>query len=256
MMIKKITRENMLHLFNIKLAFTSEYLSNYFNCTFQCLRNNLKRIGYYSSFTHNAKYYTLASIPEFNSNGIWFYTDPEVGDIGFTKYKTATELLLNLVNSSESGLAEDQIKEIMKIRVFNQLKILTDQAKIERMKKGGKYYYFSRDKKISKGQHRQLNQLLHIKEQEENLRKAGKEIIETAASEDEIRVMRTNIDYLEKKCHEKQQKIRALTFRLHDIERSRDHWKERVKEIKLEVKSLQTEITGIKKTHQRESYDE
>lgn len=246
-MIKKITEESLMNVFKISSAFTSDYLTNYFNCTGQCLRNNLKRIGYYSSFTHNAKYYTLASIPELDSNGIWFYNDSDIGDIGFTKHKNATELLLYLVNSSESGIAEDQIKETMKIRVFNQLKILTNQSKIQRMKKEGKYYYFSKDHKIRNAQHKQLNHILHFRQQEKNSTKAGEKIIEVATVDEKIRIMQAHIDYLENRCDKKQHKLRALTFRLYDVEKSRDHWKQKVKECNKEAKSLKAEITSKKK---------
>jgi len=30
----------------------------------------VKKIGYYSSFTHNGKWYTLQDIPEFDTNGL------------------------------------------------------------------------------------------------------------------------------------------------------------------------------------------
>jgi len=36
----------------------------------------LKEIGYFSSFSHAGKYYTLTNIPQFDENGLWFHGYP------------------------------------------------------------------------------------------------------------------------------------------------------------------------------------
>jgi hypothetical protein len=45
----------------------------------------LAQIGYYSSFTHNGRWYTLASTPRFSRQGLWFHQD-----IGFSRAGSLT----------------------------------------------------------------------------------------------------------------------------------------------------------------------
>ena len=129
----QITVNSIHEIFKSRYAINSKQLMNYFECTYQYLWTYLRKVGYYSSFTHNGQYYTLANIPQFDTNGIWFYTEPVAGEIGFTKHKTAKNLILYLINSSKTGMTEDDIQEIIKIRVFNQLKQFADQSKIQRI---------------------------------------------------------------------------------------------------------------------------
>ena len=43
------------------------------DCSSITLRRDIKAIGGTTSYTHRGKYITLADIPVFNENGIWFY---------------------------------------------------------------------------------------------------------------------------------------------------------------------------------------
>ena len=44
------------------------------------VRRFLAAVGYYSSYTHNGMWYTLRSIPRFDRDGLWFFSD-----IGFSR---------------------------------------------------------------------------------------------------------------------------------------------------------------------------
>ena len=44
---------------------------------------NLTKIGYYSSYSHAGRYYTLRHIPNFDENGLWHFKD-----ISFSKFGT------------------------------------------------------------------------------------------------------------------------------------------------------------------------
>ncbi|MGB9498164.1 MAG: hypothetical protein ACKVE4_00100 [Dissulfuribacterales bacterium] len=47
------------------------------------VRRFLTAVGYYNSFTHNGKWYTLRSIPKFNRDGLWFHYDSEISYLGY-----------------------------------------------------------------------------------------------------------------------------------------------------------------------------
>ena len=65
----------LAELFKQEKCYTINQLSGRLNYSLISIRRFLKVIGYYTSFTHNSKWYTLRSIPSFNKNGIWFYQD-------------------------------------------------------------------------------------------------------------------------------------------------------------------------------------
>jgi hypothetical protein len=240
--MEKITPETIHNIFKDRYIYTAEYLKNHFGCSYQYLWTNLKEVGYYSSFTHNSKYYTLADIPNFNDKGIWFHMDPVVGEIGFTKYKTAANLIISLINSSETGMSEDKIREIMRIRVSNQLNVLVKKSKIRRLKIGKKCYYFSTDEKKYNGQYAELTKDLAITTDIQLHSSSNEQTLKH-----KIKRLTTSRESWRKRANEKQKKTRELFIRIRDLERSRDKWKSKAMDYKGKVMQLKNEIDNIKK---------
>jgi len=242
----KITKEAMLDLYQDNPIYTSNFLTNYFECTYPCLWKVLNKFGYYTSYTHNSRYFTLANIPDFDENNIWFYSDSEVGPIGFTLHKTASNLITALINSCESGLSERELGKILKIRLSNQLVSLVKKSKIRKNKLDGKFLYFSVDKTIYKKQFNKANKTGESSSRPESYYKHR--IARLTAARDSWR----------QRSNEKQQTIREQLIRIRDLERGRDTWKEKsitnntvVQQFKSEIKHLKKKLSGqpIKKTN-------
>ena len=87
----------------------------------------LKEIGYFSSYTHTGRYYTLAHIPQFDDYGLWFYQG-----IGFSRYDTLKATTTELVNSAITGLTHTELNHILRIQVHNTLLTLVREARIGR----------------------------------------------------------------------------------------------------------------------------
>jgi hypothetical protein len=238
----KITIEAIQKVFEHQHIYCSEYLKKHFGCSYQCIWENLKKVGYYSSFTHNSKYYTLANIPEFNDNDIWFHTDPVIGEIGFTKQKTASKLILWLINSSQTGLTERNLTDLMKIRLCNQLNGLVKQSKIQKVKIENKSYYFSIDKNQYRQQYANLTatESLALDQQSDSCSKEQH-------YQHRIKRLTDGRASWRKRSNEKQQKIREHLIRIRDLETSRDKWKSAAKKYKSKVQQLKVEIDKIKK---------
>jgi len=115
------------------------------------VRGFLKRLGYYSSFTHNSKWYTLQSIPDFNKNGLWFYED-----IGFSRHGNLKESILYFVHQSRQGLSAKQVTEMLKTPCHAVLTQMYQNGRIDRFKPRGEFIYLSCDPDKNK---RQLAQL-------------------------------------------------------------------------------------------------
>ena len=76
----------------------------------------LKLMGYLTSFTHAGHYYTLPDIPKFDTLGLWFYQD-----VGFSRAGTLKSTVVDIVHSSEAGMAPTEILNLLRLRVPNSL---------------------------------------------------------------------------------------------------------------------------------------
>jgi len=64
----------------------------------------LREIGYFSSYTHAGRYYTLAHIPQFDDYGLWIHQG-----IGFSRVGTLKATIVELVDRAPSGLAHIEL---------------------------------------------------------------------------------------------------------------------------------------------------
>ena len=249
-MVAKITTEKMQNLFDQKQIWSSQQLIAHFDCTFQCLWRNLRHIKYFTSYTHNAKYFTIANIPEFDKNGIWFFDDPVIGKVGFTKYFSANKLIVSLITSSTSGMCENEISAVTKIRVFNQLNTLSKKSIIKKLKLGGRYRYFSNQEQVYKKQYN-----IFCREQQPPMQGIAapdsSEVISAIEKKCACRIKKieSSRDLWNQRSNEKQENIRSLLIRVRDLERSRDKWKLEAKDYQDQIHILQAEI--VKKNFKR-----
>lgn len=117
------------------------------NWSAMALWRNLKPIGYYTSFNYNGRFYTLADIPRFDDNGLWFFKQA-----GFSSYRTLNRTLISLVNNSTMGMTTTELSLILTVRVQNQLAKLYAQKEIDRVKCGRAHLYVSIQKEVKTDQ--------------------------------------------------------------------------------------------------------
>ena len=70
------------------------------------VRRFLKQIGYFRSYTHNGKWYTLHDSPDFDRDGLWHYRG-----IGFSKHRSLTATIDHLLARSPAGLSASQLAQ-------------------------------------------------------------------------------------------------------------------------------------------------
>ncbi len=87
----------------------------------------LKAIGYFSSFTHRGRYYTLREIPQFNSFGLWRYRD-----VGFSRAGSLKATVRTLVHGSPAGRTHGELQSLLGVRAHNELLDLTRTEKVRR----------------------------------------------------------------------------------------------------------------------------
>ncbi len=132
----------LAELFKQEKCYTIDELSWRLNYSLISIRRFLKVIGYYSSFTHNSKWYTLRSIPSFNQNGIWFYQD-----IGFCKHGNLNQTIGRFIDKSFQGLTAKDLFNMLSVPCHPVLNQMYKKKKIDRYHTGFVYLSVSESKK-------------------------------------------------------------------------------------------------------------
>ncbi|MDI7268887.1 MAG: hypothetical protein QME96_12930, partial [Myxococcota bacterium] len=99
---------------------------------------DLTQLGYMSSFTDRGRFYTLASIPDFDDDGLWFHEG-----VGFSRVGTLKETVVALVEKAEAGRTHRELEAMVRVRVHNTLLQLVQEARIRRERLEQFYLYVS-----------------------------------------------------------------------------------------------------------------
>jgi hypothetical protein len=88
---------------------------------------SLKRVGYYSSYSHAGRFYTLQSIPAFDSRGLWSY-----GEARFSSRGTLRATIVCLVKEADAGCTHEELQRLLGLRVHDTLWSLVEEHQIGR----------------------------------------------------------------------------------------------------------------------------
>lgn len=140
-------QHRLVSLFADRPCWTIGPLAKRLEYSIPSVRRFLMQTGYYSSFTHNGRWYTLASIPKFSSAGLWFHEE-----IGFSRAGSLTNTLVDLVSKSESGMTSEQLGQMLHCRCHSVLVELFRQKRLQRQKRGRAFIYVSADEQTAASQ--------------------------------------------------------------------------------------------------------
>ena len=138
-------------LFGVRLCWTIAELAEQLRRPAVSVRRLLGRIGYYSSFTHNSKWYTLQDIPRFDCDGLWF-----CDHIGFSRRGTLARTLAHLASRSPAGMTAEQLGARLHCRCHGMLAGLCRKARLRREKLGRAYIYLAADPTLNSAQRQEL----------------------------------------------------------------------------------------------------
>jgi hypothetical protein len=141
-------------LFAQQYCWNMEQLCNSLNYSAISIRRFLKQLGYFSSFTHNSKWYTLSSIPEFDNNGLWFYNQ-----IGFSRHGNLKQNIVHFINKSSHGLSAKQLADSLSIPCHAVLNHMYNSGAIDRFKSTSDFVY------VSSTDRRKRQQLMRLQSQ-------------------------------------------------------------------------------------------
>ncbi|MCP4626978.1 MAG: hypothetical protein GY850_26230 [bacterium] len=152
-----VERRNVFHrfpsLFKKQPCWMIEPLSIELKYSIPSVRRFLGQIGYYSSFTHNGKWYTLQKIPKFSRDGLWFHND-----IGFSNVGSLTKTIVKLVSRGHTGMTAEVLGEKLRSpRCHTVLVKLCRHGKLQRQKIERSYVYLAADPQTAAAQRRSLD---------------------------------------------------------------------------------------------------
>ena len=136
----KMVNQRLIQAFQIKKCWLIQALAEQLGYSIPSVRRFLAKAGYFSSFTHNGRWYTLSSIPRFGKDGLWFHKE-----IGFSKNGSLTHTLVALIEKSPAGMTADQLGKLLRCRCHAVLVQLCRKGQMQRQKHGRSYLYLSID---------------------------------------------------------------------------------------------------------------
>ena len=155
MSTEKNANAKLISAFGIQKCWMIAPLAQKMDYSVPSVRRFLAKAGYYSSFTHNGRWYTLASTPRFGHDGLWFHQA-----IGFSRAGSLTRTLVRLIDRSPAGMTADQLGEKLRCRCHAVLVRLYRNGLVKRQKHGRSYIYLAVDPDKSSVQ----CQAMHIQE--------------------------------------------------------------------------------------------
>ncbi len=107
----------------------------------------LSALGYLSSYTHNARYYTLRSVPDFDADGLWRWQG-----VGFSRDCTLKATVQRIVQTSDAGHTQRELQLRLGVRVHNPLLELIETKALGREAMDGEYLYLAAKRKRAAAQ--------------------------------------------------------------------------------------------------------
>lgn len=144
-------------IFKEPKVLTLDQVSKMRRCSIRTIQRQFADLPVIRSYNKNSRYYTLAGIPRFDTNGIWEYRE-----ILFSKFGDLQKTVQYLIANSECGLSGNEIGDIVKLQPRSFMHHFRELDGVFREKYGGVYIYFSDDPAIYARQSRERNQISEI----------------------------------------------------------------------------------------------
>jgi hypothetical protein len=117
----------------------------------------LSEYGYHTSYNHNAAFYALCDVPQFDSAGFWAHRG-----IRFSRHGGLSDTIAALVEHAVAGQTVRELQERLQTKVANLLcRLVRDGRLTQRTLQGKRVVYLASDPKQADQQFQQREQLLN-----------------------------------------------------------------------------------------------
>lgn len=115
----------------------------------------LAELEYLSSYSHRGKYYTLRSIAEFNTLGLWHSRS-----VWFSRFGNLLDTVDALVKRSEAGYTAAELKDVLQVKTKHALTQLVRSGQLQRESLGSAFVYLSTERPVAQRQRKARKVLL------------------------------------------------------------------------------------------------
>jgi len=137
-------------LFHRRTCWMLDQLAEALGYALISVRRFLKQIGYFRSYTHNGKWYTLRDSPHFDREGLWHYRG-----IGFSKQGSLTATIGHLLAHSPAGLSANELSQKLQHPCHAVLTQLHKGGQLDRLPLAGQFRYLAIDPELNSRQRQQ-----------------------------------------------------------------------------------------------------
>ena len=139
--------KDVIDAFKQRKILTMSELKAMLYCSIATVNRRLKEWGALSSYNKNARYYTLASILEFDKKGLWKHKG-----VFFSKYGTLMNTVIHLVQISKRGLSNQELKSILGTNTTSYLAQRKHLKGVKAEKHKRQVVYFSEEEEVCQRQ--------------------------------------------------------------------------------------------------------
>jgi transposase len=143
--------DQLKQLFNQRPCWTLKELSQKLGYAPGTIWRFLKLAGYFRSYTHNGKWYTLRNVPHFNRDGLWWHQD-----IGFSRQSNLIATIEHLLARSSTGFSTTELEAQLRHPCQTVLSHLHQGGRLLRIKTEGVFRYLATQPKLQKRQRLQI----------------------------------------------------------------------------------------------------
>jgi hypothetical protein len=124
----------------LKRIATLVELAVHLQCSARTAQRRLTQCRAIHSYNHNARYYTLPQIPQFDAHGLWRYRG-----VFFSRYGNLPQTFAQLVHQAPAGLTAAEAGERLGLKPSSFLWSLREHPAVKREKHQGLYVYWAGD---------------------------------------------------------------------------------------------------------------
>jgi hypothetical protein len=129
--------EKILDAFKRNKILNKAELLNACGCSLMTLWRILHKEGYFTSYNYNAKYYTLATIAQFDDYGLW-----ACQDVRFSQWGALPKTIIGIVEQSSQGMTAQELEDLLHVpNVKPLLPKLINNGELRRESLNGAFVY-------------------------------------------------------------------------------------------------------------------
>jgi hypothetical protein len=152
---KRAAQNKATGFLRLKRIATLVELAVHLHCSARTTQRRLAQCRAIHSYNHNARYYTLPQIAQFDAHGLWRYRG-----VFFSRYGNLPQTFAQLVHQSPAGLTAAEAGELLGLRPSSFLWSLRHHPAVKRAKHQGLYVSWAGDADRRAAQQRQRAQAL------------------------------------------------------------------------------------------------